>query len=157
MAYMQRAVYYDGEPIELKWDHEAIHWLLDNAQGSPVIAEANTEPRGLYRWGSRIAIYTGLPTIIGWSWHQRQQRSAMPDQWVSRRLDDVQKLYTDPNPEVAMELLRKYEVRYVYVGDVERIYYPGPGLEKFEHMRAQGLLNLAYHNERVRVYEVVGG
>ncbi len=155
MAYMTRAVYYDGEPIELKWDYDAINWLLDNVQGSPVIAEANTEPRGLYRWGSRVAIYTGLPTIIGWSWHQRQQRSAMPDQWVSRRLDDVQRLYTDPSVEVALELLRKYEVRYVYVGDVERIYYPVSGLEKFELMRAQGLLNLAYHNERVRIYEVV--
>ncbi len=152
---MTRAVYYDGEPIELKWDYDAINWLLDNVQGSPVIAEANTEPRGLYRWGSRISIYTGLPTIVGWSWHQRQQRSAMPDQWVSRRLDDVQRLYADPAIEVAMELLRKYEVRYIYVGDVERIYYPGPGLEKFELMRAQGLLNLAYHNERVRIYRVV--
>jgi YYY domain-containing protein len=155
MAYMTRAVYYDGEPIELKWDYDAINWLLDNVQGSPVIAEANTEPRGLYRWGSRISIYTGLPTIIGWSWHQRQQRSAMPDQWVSQRLDDVQRLYTDPDPEVAMELLRKYEVRYIYVGDVERIYYPGTGLEKFELMRAQGLLDLVYHNERVRIYQVV--
>ncbi len=155
MAYMTRAVYYDGEPIELRWDYDAINWLLDNVQGSPVIAEANTEPRGLYRWGARISIYTGLPTIIGWSWHQRQQRSAMPDQWVTQRLDDVQRLYTDPDPEGAMELLRKYDVRYVYVGDVERIYYPGPGLEKFELMRAQGLLNLAYHNERVRIYEVV--
>jgi YYY domain-containing protein len=166
MAYMQRAVYYDGEPIELKWDYEAINWLLDNVQGSPVIAEGNTEPRGLYRWGSRVAIYTGLPTMIGWSWHQRQQRSAMPDQWVSRRLDDVYRLYSDSSIEVAQELLKKYDVRYIYVGDVERIYYPASGLEKFEAMRAQGLLNLVYHNEKVRIYlvlrpavagEVVGG
>jgi len=158
MAYMTRAVYYDGgEPIELKWDYEAINWLLDNVPGSPVIAEGNTEPRGLYRWGSRVSIYTGLPTIIGWSWHQRQQRSALPDQWVSRRLDDVYRLYADANMDVAMELLRKYEVRYIYVGDLERIYYPAEGLEKFEVMRAQGLLNLLYYNEKVRIYAVVGG
>jgi len=156
MAYMKRAVYFDGEPIELKWDYEAIHWLLDNVKGSPVIAEANTESRGLYRWGSRVSIYTGLPTIIGWRWHQVQQRSAMPETWIDERIRDVQRLYSDTDTQVALEILRKYEVSYVYLGDVERIYYPGPGLDKFEVMRAQGQLKLAYHNERVRIYEVLG-
>ena len=134
----------------------AINWLLDNVRGSPVIAEANTESRGLYRWGSRVANYTGLPTIIGWSWHQRQQRSAMPDMWINRRLDDVQKLYNDPSREAALEIIRRYDVRYIYVGDVERIYHPGPGLDKFESMRADGLLRLVFHNERVQIYEVTG-
>jgi len=154
MAYMKRAVYYDGEPIELGWDYEAINWLLDNVEGSPVIAEANTEPRGLYRWGSRVSIYTGLPTILGWSWHQRQQRSAMPGEWIDRRLNDIQRLFSETNPETALEILRRYDVRYIYVGDVERIYYPVAGLEKFEVMRAQGLLDLVHYNERVRIYEV---
>jgi YYY domain-containing protein len=154
-AYMQSAVYNDGgQLITLKYDLDAINWLLDNVKGSPVIAEANTEPRGLYRWGSRVAIYTGLPTIIGWSWHQRQQRSAMPGQWIDQRLNDVQRLYSDTSPEVAMEIVRRYGVRYIYVGEVERIYYPGEGLDKFERMRADGQLSLAYHNEQVRIYEV---
>jgi uncharacterized membrane protein len=154
-AYMQRAAYNDGgQVIELKYDLDAINWLLDNVKGSPVIAEANTEPRGLYRWGSRVAIYTGLPTIVGWSWHQRQQRSAMPGQWIDQRLNDVQRLYSDTNPEVALEIVLKYDVRYIYVGEVERIYYPGPGLDKFEQMRADGRLNLVYHNDQVKIYEV---
>ena len=49
----------------------------------------------------------------------------------------------------------KYEVRYIYLGDVERIYYPGSGLNKFEAMCDQGSLKLVYHNERVSIYEVV--
>ncbi|HNR96236.1 MAG TPA: DUF2298 domain-containing protein [Anaerolineae bacterium] len=154
-AYMQTAVYNDGgQEIQLKYDLEAINWLLDNVKGSPVIAEANTEPRGLYRWGSRVAIYTGLPTIIGWSWHQRQQRSAMPGQWIDQRLRDVQQLYSDSSPDAAMEIIKRYDVRYVYVGEVERIYYPDFGLRKFEEMRANGLLELAYHNEQVSIYQV---
>ncbi len=154
MAYMTRAVYHDGVPMDLKWDRAAINWLLDNVQGSPVIAECNTEP-GLYRWGSRVSIYTGLPTIVGWSWHQRQQRSAIPGEWVNMRVNEVRTLYTDPSPDVALSILRKYDVRYVYLGEVERVYYPGPGLDKFDAMCAQGLLNLLYQNQKVKVYEVV--
>jgi YYY domain-containing protein len=155
MAYMETSVYYDNQQmIQLKYDREAINWLLDNVEGSPVIAEANTEPRGLYRWGSRVSIYTGLPTIIGWSWHQRQQRSAMPGQWIDQRLWDVQQLYSDASPEAAMEIIRRYNVRYIYVGEVERIYYSESGLAKFERMRVDGLLELAYRNEQVNIYLV---
>jgi YYY domain-containing protein len=154
-AYMQTAVYNDGgQLIQLKYDLDAINWLLDNVKGSPVIAEANTEPRGLYRWGSRISIYTGLPTIVGWSWHQRQQRSAMPSQWIDQRLNDVQQLYSVTSAEAAMEILRRYNVRYIYVGEVERIYYPAEGLDKFERMRADGQLSLVYQNDQVRIYQV---
>ena len=152
MAYMKRAIYYDNGPLELKWDYDAINWLLDNVQGSPVIAEGNADERGLYRWGSRISIYTGMPTIAGWSWHQRQQGRGDA---IDRRIRDVHTLYRDPDINVAWDILNKYEVRYVYVGEMERNYYPGPGLDKFEVMRAQGLLNLVYHNERVQIYEVV--
>ena len=155
MAYMTKAVYHDGEPIELKWDRDAINWLLDNVEGSPVIMEGNTEERGLYRWGSRVSINTGLPAVIGWSWHERQQRSAMPGEWIDRRLNDVQRFYRDTNHDVALDILRKYDVKYVYVGHMERIYYPGPGLDKFEAMVAEGTLELVYENEQVRVYEVV--
>jgi YYY domain-containing protein len=154
MAYMKTSVYHDNQPYELKWDYDAINWLLDNVQGTPVIAEGNTEERGLYRWGSRISIYTGMPTILGWSWHQRQQRSAMPGEWIDRRLRDVTDLYRDSDVNTALNIIQKYDVRYIYVGELERDYYPGPGLDKFENMRAQGLLSLAYHNERVQIYEV---
>jgi YYY domain-containing protein len=156
MAYMQYSVYGDnGQPIELKWDRDAIYWLLENVEGTPVIAEGNTEERGLYRWGSRVSINTGMPTILGWSWHQRQQRSAMPGQWIDRRLRDISTLYRDVDPSVAQEILKRYDVRYIYLGELERIYYPGPGLDKFEVMRAQGVLKLAYHNEKVMIYQVV--
>jgi len=155
MAYMKTSVYHDNQPYELKWDYDAINWLLDNVQGTPVIAEGNTEERGLYRWGSRISIYTGMPTILGWSWHQRQQRSAMPGEWIDRRLRDVTDLYRDSDVNTALNIIQKYDVRYIYVGELERDYYPGPGLDKFENMRAQGLLSLAYYNERVQIYEVI--
>ena len=66
------------------WDLQAIQWLRAALPGIPVIAEANTWPI-LYGWGNRYAVYTGLPAVIGWDWHQRQQRMALPDSGVTAR------------------------------------------------------------------------
>ena len=69
---MDTAVYRDpSEEIRLSHDKDAIDWMLVNFKGLPVVAEAVTP---IYRWGSRISIYTGFPTVIGWNWHQQQQR-----------------------------------------------------------------------------------
>ena len=73
MAYMNNAVYFDNnQDVLIPDDKLAIEWMLRNVQGSPVILEGNTPN---YRWGNRFAIYTGLPAVMGWDWHERQQRS----------------------------------------------------------------------------------
>ena len=63
--------------------------MQDNVEGSPVVLEAHMEQ---YRWGGRFANYTGLPTILGWPWHQTQQRLAYGRQ-VGERADDVRLAY----------------------------------------------------------------
>jgi YYY domain-containing protein len=156
-AYMETATYYDpqpgSQPYELKWDLEAIRWLLDNVVGSPVILEGQTTE---YRWGSRYSINTGLPTVVGWNWHQRQQRAAANDQEVWDRVSDVATIYNTPLTDRAAALLQKYDVRYVIVGPLERTYYDPAGLKKFEWMVAEGMLRIVYSNQQVTIYEVIG-
>jgi uncharacterized membrane protein len=152
MAYMTRAVYSDqNQQLQLVWDYQAINWMLDNIKGSPTIAEANTP---LYRWGSRVSIYTGLPTVIGWDWHQKQQRAAVDGQQVDRRIADLRDFFNTPDPAQAIAFLRKYGVSYVYMGDLERAYYDAAGLAKFDQMAGQGQLNVVYDNGHVKIYRV---
>ena len=144
-AYMTDAVHVElGEPLDLKWDQEAIEWVQDNVSGSPVILEAHMSQ---YRWGSRFAIYTGLPTVIGWPWHQIQQRDAYSFA-IGERARDVQEMYVTTDSERAVELLRQYRVKYVVVGDLERINYPGDGLGKFDDLGEK-----VFENQGTAIFE----
>lgn len=151
-AYMVQAVYRDRDQyIPLDWDRQALAWLQANVYGSPVIVEANTP---LYRWGNRVAVNTGLPALIGWDWHEKQQRAVLPADVIDRRLRDVQTIYTEPDPKTVYDLLYRYGVQYVYVGPVEQIYYGSEGLHKFE-VAQEGYWNLVYENEGVKIYQVL--
>lgn len=153
MAFMEKAVHYDRErAMPLVWDKQAIEWLQENVEGSPVIAEINTYPT-LYGWGNRYAMFTGLPAIVGWDWHQRQQRALLPGEVVTRRIEDVQRLYNTPNPDEAYQILRHYEAEYIVVGELERAYATPEGIAKFAQM--DGLLwDLVYENEGTQIYRV---
>ncbi len=140
--------------MRLADDKAAMQWLMRNVPGSPVILEAHTPG---YRWGSRFSIYTGLPTVQGWNWHQRQQRSVVPSVEIDRRLSDVQEIYNTPDLARAQKLLNHYGVRYIVVGGLERAYYSPEGLAKFDVLVEQGYLKRVYPQDDgvVRIYHVM--
>ena len=73
---------------------------------------------------------------------------------VKARVQDVAKFYTTTDPTEAEAILHKYGVSLVILGEVERQYYPGPGLDKFDEMDG-GTLELVYENPQTRTYRVV--
>ena len=147
--YMNSALHWEEErTIALRWDYEGIRWLQDNVKGSPVVLEAhNTQ----YRWSSRIADYTGLPTVLGWPWHQIQQRKPH-DSAVRERISDVKEIYSTPSMTRALDILNLYDVEYVVVGQLERAYYHPGGLEKFDTMARDGMAEVVYENEGLKIY-----
>lgn len=159
MAFMPYVQYGDTNyasesvTISLADDYEALRWLQSNVEGSPVVAEAHgSNP---YRSiANRVTMYTGLPAIVGWDWHQRQQRAVVPGSLVKDRIQDVGALYNTPNVAQAQEILNKYGVSYVYVGELERSYYWPEGIAKFEQMARSGILEVVYEDEAVTIYEV---
>ena len=150
LAFMATAVYSwpdEDHPIALKYDREAIEWLWNSVEGTPVLAEA---PLGFYREGGlRVSSYTGLPTLLGA--HEQEQR---PWRQVSARERDAEALFRATDNEDLFAILYRYRVRYIYVGQLERAVYAGAGLEKFERLTQAGLLKRVFHNERVDIYKV---
>jgi YYY domain-containing protein len=158
MDYMTWSAYCDRTYfLPLAYDHDAIRWMQDNVEGSPVVAEAQSFD--LYRMSSRYAWNTGLPNVVGWDWHQRQERGAAPTEFITQRGREVTEFYTDPDPGLALAFLKKYDVRYIVVGPMERAYYPPEGLAKFDTLAALGQLAVVYPdaahpNPGVTIYQV---
>ncbi len=158
MAFMPYANYAEsqgaGGNVPLSFDYEALKWMQTNIPGSPVVAEGYSD--NYYRSiTNRVSMYTGLPGIIGWSGHQRQQRAVLPGQFIDQRLRDVATLYNTTNAQEAQNILAKYDVSYVYVGQLEWVLYAPPGLNKFDQMVETGILEEVYRNDGTSIYKVL--
>ncbi len=152
LAYLDEvAVYDNGNKHELKYTRDAITWVRENIEGTPTTIEAvGPSYRSL---GSRIATNTGLPTVAGWEFHQIQQRAKFGPT-VQTRHGDVKEFYTTPDIVRAREIIKKYGVEWVIVGDEEAFNYPAEGLAKFQSGLG-GLLELAYENPAIRIFHVI--
>ncbi len=119
----------------------AILWLRSAPDG--VIAEA---VGGSYTGYARISEYTGLPTVLGWPGHEDQWRGSSAPQGT--RQDDIAQLYSTPNWQTAFEIIQKYNIRYVYVGDLERTTYP------LQEQKFERNLVRVFHQGGVSIYAV---
>ncbi len=154
MEWMQSAVYgYGDKSIPLIDDYKLIRWLQDNIQGSPVILEAQMPE---YLLGSRITMNTGLPTVLGYRFHQTQQRSIDPlPTLIWGRVGNVTSLYNTTEMSTTLSLLRFYNVSYIIVGGLERAIYTGEGLAKFDEMVNERTLKIVYNENGTVVYQVL--
>ncbi len=142
-----------GEWFALEEDYHMLRWMQENIVGSPVVLEGQSERE--YLWGTRVAMFTGLPSVIGYNWHQRQQRTLDPlPRLVQQRIANVNTIYDTTDIEAAWRLLRFFDVSYIVVGQLERVYYSPAGLAKFTRMVDAGLLEVAYEYGETVVYRV---
>ncbi len=104
----------------------AIKWLNQNIKRQPIILEAVGESYSDY---ARISSNTGLPTVMGWPVHEWLWRGS-PDEGT-KRSEDVKTIYETGDIEQTKELLKKYNISYVIIGDLEKQKYPNININKF--------------------------
>jgi len=151
MTFMNYAHYDDfGQRLDLSEDYRAIRWMQDHVQGSPVIVEANCPE---YHWCTRFTIYTGLPGVVGWNFHQRQQRALISNQ-VEDRVAVVGNFYNSIDPEFTRTFLKTYTVKYIIVGQLERAEYTPEGINKFQQFDGVYWKSI-YHDGSTTIYEVL--
>ena len=125
-------------------DYRLIIWLNKNVHGQPVILEASGDSYTDY---ARISANTGLPTVIGWSVHEWLWRGTYDV--VAPRIADVQILYTTHNITTARSLIKKYNISYVVVSDLERQKYPSINEQSFVKLG-----KLIFESDQTKLYKI---
>lgn len=110
-------------------DYKVIQWLEKNVTGQPVLLEAQGDS---YTDHARISSYTGLPTVLGWTVHEWLWRGSYDI--PSPRIEEVRIVYESNDLAETKMLLKKYNVQYVYIGDLERQKYLNINSQKFNEL-----------------------
>ena len=124
-------------------DADAAAWLADAPRG--VVAES---VGGSYSAHGRIATHSGNPTLLGWDFHQIQW--GRDGDIVNTRRSDVQLLYSTPSWDQALRILTQYDIRYVYIGPLERSTY------LVNEGKFQNNLTAVFQQGDVTIYEYIG-
>jgi uncharacterized membrane protein len=99
-------------------DFEAIAWLNNTVSGRPVVLEA---PGDSYTGYERVSVATGLPTVRGWYVHEWLWRS--DTELLNERSADIETIYTGEDEQTVRDLIKKYNISYIYIGSLERSMY----------------------------------
>lgn len=124
-------------------DWDAINYINHTIPDRVVIAEAVGDS---YSTHSRITTYTGMITPMGWQSHEwtwrfhvTDETASLPDArkdtgWnaISQVGSDIQTLYQTNDIAQAMQIIKRYDIAYVYVSNKERQAYLKLQEEKFE-------------------------
>lgn len=100
---------------------------------------------GDYTYYSRVSSFTGIPAVMGWSFHEFMWRDDT-DGWYGRRIEDVRTMFEQPEHTEA--LMRAYNATHIYVGDFEREQYT-------VRVHEAGLLPV-YDRAGVQIYALPG-
>ena len=121
-------------------EFEAVRYL--NLVPFGVISEA---VGGSYSNYGRISKFTGLQTVLGWPGHELQWRGSGKE--IGSREYDIKELYSTNKWVTAKNILDKYNLRYIYIGDIERKTY------QISEEKFISNLPVIFNNSSVVIYE----
>ena len=110
----------------------------------PVVVEAVGESYTDY---ARVSSYSGLPTILGWPVHEWLWRGSYDE--PGSRVPEVETIYQSEDLEKTKEMLEKYNVAYVFLGQLEREKYKTLNEEKFDQLG-----KVVFESGKTKIFEI---
>jgi YYY domain-containing protein len=126
-----------------KYDYDMIEWINRNLPGVDTILEAPGE--NMYSGMSRISIFTGMPTLIGWGYQVGQQSGRGVE--VSARNSAAHAIYNALTAADAQKLLSQYNIKYIYTGTIEKSMYNN-------NFKFTEIADVVYSNQGAALYKV---
>jgi uncharacterized membrane protein len=121
-------------------DHAAFGFMRQLEPG--IIAEA---VGGQYSEYARFSTFTGMPTVLGWPGHEGQWRDYA---LIGSREQDIEELYSTPDWVTTRNIIDRYNIRYIVVGNLER------GKYRVNEEKFNNFLKSIYQQGSVTIYEV---
>lgn len=115
-------------------DYEAIQWIKSNIDKDKIIVE---HPSGSFSISSRISVFTANPTVLGWHGHEwvwRATEDYEAPQEETNRWKQIHTLYKSATVDYAKTLIDRYNISYIYIGNVE--------FEEYKDLNLDVLLSL---------------
>lgn len=78
-----------------------------------------------YTDAGRMSVASGCPTVLGWYAHEWLWRFSQ--EAVESRATDIREIYTGYDLETTKELIKKYNIQYIYIGQLEYQSYDFAG------------------------------
>ena len=126
-------------------DVNGIRWLKENISDAPVVLEANGDSYSEYE---RVSAMTGLPTIMGWYVHEWLWRNDVAD--LNEKSAEIESIYTSTDTQRVQELIKKYDISYIFVGSCEREKYG----ENLNNAGLESLGEIVYQDSNYETYIV---
>lgn len=127
-------------------DKEIIDWLNKNIKNQLIILEAQGDSYTDYE---RISAMTGLPTVAGWWVHEWLWRGSAD--FIGKRIPEVVNIYESKDIRLTKKLLKKYNVSYVIISQLERQKYKNLNEEKF---KKTGRIIFQSSNKKGLIYQI---
>lgn len=122
-------------------DMAGVEWLKNAPAGIVLEAVGSS-----YSEFARVSTHSGQPTLLGWPGHESQWRGGGAE--MGNRSQDIEFIYRSNDWDRVRELLEYYDIRYVYVGPLERRSY------RVEETKFQRHLETAFQSGQVTIYRV---
>lgn len=130
----------------------AIDWLQNAPDG--VVAEAVPPTGGSYTQYGRVSMLTGKPAVLGWMGHESQWRGG--HEAMGSRQTDLERLFCSRSWEETQAILDQYQIRYVFLGNLERLTYQAgspncpTGIDEAKFLRN---LSLVFESNQFLIFE----
>lgn len=127
-----------------RYDYETIEWINKNFKNIEPILETHGE--WMYTGSSRISIFTGMPTFVGWGYQVSQQSGRGAE--VSRRIRMTNSIYNATDLNESKRLMKENGLKYFYIGTIEKKLYPNC-------MKLSEIGEVVYQNAGATLYKLI--
>jgi uncharacterized membrane protein len=133
------------------FDYEAYEFLENKRKELPenekmkVILEAEGDS---YSDNNYFSVFLGWPAVVGWPVHEWTWRGSYDA--VGARRSEVVEVYTGVDMETAKNILDKYKVDYIILGQIEKLKYP----DRINYLKLQSLGRVIFENDETQIIEV---